>query len=264
MSTYAPIENQIQDELLSLPLDPEVLDIEEQLKADPTNPQLWMERGIALKKQHRNFRLAIDSYSTGLTYDPFYSLLYRHRGHAYVNIRRYREAAADFEMALRLDPSNWDSWYHLGLSYHLLGEFERALPVYENCLAISQNNADLLIAATDWYCMTLMKLGRLDEMKAAASRVTPDMSLTKEGDGYFQRVLVYNGSRMLEDVYQEGLAKDDHMFCTTVYGLAVYAEYALGDKTRANAILGEIVNNKSTLWAGFAEHAAYEDLKKSN
>jgi tetratricopeptide (TPR) repeat protein len=259
MPDFASESNQIQEELEPLPKSDEVLESEERLAASPTDPKLWMERGLALRKQ-RNLRLAIDSYSIGLTYDPFFMLLYRHRGHAYVNIRRYREAAADFEMALRLDPSNWDSWYHLALSYHLMGDLERALPVYERCLSITRDN-DLLAAAMDWYCLTLMKLGRFDEMRASASRVSPDMEITSEGDGYFQRVLVYNGTRTIDDVYAEALAKDDHMFCTTAYGLAVYASLVLHDHERARSILREI-RDKSTVWSGFAEHAAYEDLRE--
>ena len=35
--------------------------------------------------------------------------------HAYINTGRYAEAAADFEFALRLDPTNVDCWYHLAL-----------------------------------------------------------------------------------------------------------------------------------------------------
>ena len=81
----------------------------EAVAADPTNAEKYMALGLALRGQ-MFFREALEAYSIGLTYDPFMSLLYRHRGHAYVNLGQYQEAAADFEMGLRIDPKNWDCW----------------------------------------------------------------------------------------------------------------------------------------------------------
>lgn len=80
----------------------------EAVAADPTNAEKYMALGLALRGQ-MFFREALEAYSIGLTYDPFMSLLYRHRGHAYVNLGQYQEAAADFEMGLRIDPKNWNA-----------------------------------------------------------------------------------------------------------------------------------------------------------
>lgn len=63
---------------------------------DETLRSTW-QLGLPLRGQ-MFFREALEAYSIGLTYDPFMSLLYRHRGHAYVNLGQYQEAAADFEM----------------------------------------------------------------------------------------------------------------------------------------------------------------------
>ena len=145
----------------------------EAVAADPTNAEKYMALGLALRGQ-MFFREALEAYSIGLTYNPFMSLLYRHRGHAYVNLGQYQEAAADFEMGLRIDPKNWDCWYHLGLSYHLMGSYERALKAYETCYALSPTD-EYRICTTDWYCMTLMKMGRIDDMRKAAARIHADM-----------------------------------------------------------------------------------------
>lgn len=64
----------------------------EAIAADPTNAEKYMALGLALRGQ-MFFREALEAYSIGLTYDPFMSLLYRHRGHAYViwgSIRKLR------------------------------------------------------------------------------------------------------------------------------------------------------------------------------
>ena len=273
MAERASKSNQIQEEINSLPVPKEIQEIKDRLAANPTDVQLLMELGIACKKYQMDVRSAIEYYSIGLTYDPFNMLLYRHRGHAYINIRRYKEGAADLEMALRLDPVHWENWYHLALAYHLMGDFERAVPVYEKCLEVSTlknqsilsrgTNDDLVIATTDWYCLTLMKLRRIDDFRRAAARVHKGMDVTDYSDGYFHRVLAYNGTSTVDEVYQLALQKDSHMFSTSVYGLAVYCEVVLGDKERALAIRKEITDKKSDLWSGFAELAAYEDLKNN-
>ena len=54
--------------------------------------------------------------------------------------------------------------------------------------------------------------------------------------------------------------KDDHMFATYSYGLAVYYEYVTGDKDKAKRILERIAQRDAT-WGGFAEHAAADRLK---
>lgn len=104
-------------------------------------------------------------------------------------------------MGLRIDPKNWDCWYHLGLSYHLMGSYERALKAYETCYALSPTD-EYRICTTDWYCMTLMKMGRIDDMRKAASRIHADME-PGMSEGYFDRVLVYNGTRNIDEVLAE-------------------------------------------------------------
>ena len=218
----------------------------------PENADAWMELGLELRKQML-FREALKAYSEGLSRQPFHSLLYRHRGHALVNIGCYAMGASDFEMCLRIDPDNWSAWYHLGLSYHLMGQYERACEAYAQCLKRSYDDYHK-ICCTDWYCMTLMKLGKLDEMRAIASRITKDMT-PGEAKGYFGRDLVYNGTNDPEQSLEEARRDNDHMFATGAYGIAVYYEYALGNEKRALEILREI-EERDTLWSGFAEQAA--------
>lgn len=211
----------------------------------------WMNLGLELRKQML-FREAIEAYSQGLCLEPFHSLLYRHRGHALVNIGCYAMGASDFEMCLRVDPSNWSAWYHLGLAYHLMGDYERACQAYKECMSRSYDDY-YKICCTDWYCMTLMKLGHLDEAKALASRITPDM---EPGDayGYLGRDLVYAGLRDPEEVLEEAYRDNDHMFATGAYGIAVYYEYMKHDEKRALEIL-HAIKERNTLWSGFAEQA---------
>ena len=250
-------ETQIQAESPALPLSEKASAIVSQIQAEPGNPSLYQQLGLALRGQLR-FRDAIQAYSIGLTIAPFNKELYRHRGHAYLNIRRYAEGAADFEMALRVDPEYWDALYHQGLCYYLLGQYERAKKSLARCIAVSKDDGSL-ISATDWYCLSLMHLGELDAMKEAASCIRPDM-IAGSGEGYFERCLAYNGTITLDEAMDIAKSRDDHMYATGAYGLGVYYQYVLGDTVKAKAIYESILA-KDTTWAGFAEHAAYESLK---
>lgn len=218
---------------------------------NPSCADDWMDLGLKLRKQML-FREAIDAYSRGLVCQPFYSQLYRHRGHALVNIGCYVMGASDFEMCLRIDPNNWSAWYHLGLSYHLMGEYTLANNAYAQCLNRSCDDYHK-ICCTDWYCMTLMKMGKIDQMHEIASHITKDMA-PGEAYGYFGRVLVYNGTNDPEQTLEQARKEDDHMFATGAYGIAVYFEYVLGNEKRAMEILREI-QKRNTVWSGFAEQA---------
>lgn len=225
--------------------------LQEKVCATPDCADSWMELGLELRKQML-MREAIEAYSCGLAVEPFHSMLYRHRGHALVNIGCYAAGASDFEMCLRIDPENWSAWYHLGLAYHLMGKYEKAVNAYAQCLSRSYDDYHK-ICCTDWYAMTLMKLGRLDEMKALTARITKDME-PGEAKGYWHRNLVYNGSCDPEEMLEEARRENDHMFATGAYGIAVYYEYVLGNQQRAMEILREI-EKRNTLWTGFAEQA---------
>ena len=71
-------EDQVQFRRSKLEFSPEVKEIEKQLEQDPTNVELWMQKGKALSKQSL-FVEAIEAYSMGLSYNPFHALTYRHR-----------------------------------------------------------------------------------------------------------------------------------------------------------------------------------------
>ena len=224
---------------------------------NPEDENNWIELGLELRKT-RHFKEAVYAYSVGLTYKPFECLLYRHRGHAYVNIGKYEEAASDFLMGTRLDPSNWDCWYHLGLSYHLLGDFKRAKKAYESCWAISYDG-DSKIACADWYYLTCLELNEKEEAHKYIDQINPDIEFDDDFSGaYYRRVMAYKGVLDPEKVYEDALKADDHVFATSTYGLAVNYEKN-GQLDKAMEIY-HLIEEKDKLWPGFAEHATKQRL----
>ena len=100
------------------PLSDAVLAVDKKIAEDPKNADLWMERGLRLAEQQL-MREAVEAFSKAISLDPFQGIYYRHRAHRYLSCWRFQDACADFTLASRLIPDNWDVWYHLGLSHYL-------------------------------------------------------------------------------------------------------------------------------------------------
>lgn len=246
---------QVHLERTDIPLDPLVLEAEANAKANPLDPEAWVRYGRALRRQQMH-REAIAAYCMGLSYNPFYPLLYRHRAHAYINIHQYREAAATFEIALRLDPTNWDCWYHQGLAYYLMGDYKRAERSLRACFDLEDE-----MAARDWLWLTLTRLGKNEEAAAVVACVNPGEE-DKHHKGYYNRVLVYAGKKSAEEVLALAENMDEHMYATYSYGIARWY-IAASQEEKALPILRRIAENES--WSGFAEQAAridYHQMKQ--
>ncbi len=250
-------ETQVHLNRSDLPFSEDVKKVEAQIEKDPHNPDLWMEKGLALSKQML-FREAIEAFSMGLTYNPFHALIYRHRGHRLLSIRRFHEAAFDLELSSRLDPGNWDTWYHLGLAYYLLKDYGRAEQAYKRCLDLTDRNEDTLVAVVDWYWMTLMRLGKKQEANELIGLVTED---TEPGENlsYKKRVLMYKGMIKPEELIEfEGADYPDLELATQGYGVANYYRQ-IGEKDKALALYRKIIEH-DTFWSAFGYLAALVDL----
>ncbi|WP_236687097.1 tetratricopeptide repeat protein [Ornithinibacillus californiensis] len=235
---------------------PEVLEIEKEIKETPSNPDLWMKKGLALSKSWQ-FREAIDAYSIALSYDPFHALVYRHRGHRFVSVGMYKEAAADFELSSRIDATNWDTWYHLGLAYYLLGDYERAENAYKRCLELTKSD-ELYVAIADWFWMTLKRLGKDQE---AEKLLIPISESTDPGENisYLRRLQLYKGMISSEELLSfDDAAHPDLELATQGYGLGVY--YLVNnEKEKAFELFHRIVK-ESTMWSAFGYLAAEAEL----
>ncbi len=250
---------QIQFERSNLELVEEVKEIDRKLTDNPAQPRLWMERGLALHGKQKLNREAAEAYSMGLTYNPFDSLLYRHRGHTCLNIGRYIEGAADLEMSVRIDPTNWDSWYHLGLAYYLLEDYVRSKKAFQRCLEYTYTE-DKYVAVVGWYWIALKHLGKDEAAAASVACVTNDSDV---GDNkcYWYRTMVYNGSLAPETAIDMVRMQDDHMFGASIYGIACYYEFS-GEMEKSRTLLEEIVSRREDTWCGFAKHAARLHLNR--
>ena len=237
--------------------------IQKEIEKNPSNTELWMKKGLELAKQ-MHFREAIEAYSIGLSHNPFHALSLRHRGHRLISTYRFEEAAFDFELSSRLDPSNWDTWYHLGLAYYLIGYFKRANIAYSRCLEMTKKNQEELVAIVDWKWLTLMRLGKAEEAKEVLQLVD-EKTEPGENTVYKERVLMYKGHIKPESILESitGYADDDFgdfELATQGYGVAMYY-YFNGDIEKTLDLFKRILKH-DTFWSAFGFIAAYQDEKR--
>lgn len=237
----------------------EVKEIQKLIKMDIENTDLWMKKGLELAKQ-MHFREAIESYSIGLSYNPFHALSLRHRGHRLLSTYRFQEAVSDFELSSRIDPKNWDTWYHLGLAYYLIGDFERANNAYTRCFEITRHDQDELVAIVDWKWLTLMRLGREEEARKILDYVSND---TESGENhvYKNRIMLYKGELKPEEVldYNDKEFADLEL-ATQGYGVAMY--YYFNGQQEKTFELFDLILKNDTYWSAFGYLAAYQDQKR--
>jgi Flp pilus assembly protein TadD len=104
--------------------------------ADTTRAQARRayEQGVQ-RIQARDYAGALQSLTQTIQLEPTLSVAYTARGSAYIGLRRYAEAAVDYEYALRLAPDAASPLYGLGESYRMLGRNAEARSYYERYIS---------------------------------------------------------------------------------------------------------------------------------
>ena len=235
---------------------------------------IWVGRRLAYLGRYRE---SINAFTDGIRKHPRDARFYRHRGHRYITIRRFDQAIADLQKAAQLTRGKPDEvepdgqpnernipigslqsniCYHLGLAYYLKGDFERALPVYKQCAAES-NNPDRLVSVSHWLYMTLRRLGRAKEAEAVLEPISIGLDVI-ENVSYHKLLLMYRGDISPEELIAEKLAGNDSP--TIRYGIANWYLYN-GDVARARPLFERIVAEDP--WPSFGEIAAEAELQAS-
>jgi tetratricopeptide (TPR) repeat protein len=234
---------------------------------------IWLGRRLAYLG---GYRAAIDMFSRGIELHPDDARMYRHRGHRWITVRELDRAIADFERAAELirgqrdeiepdgAPNEFDIptstlqsniWYHLALAHYLKHDFERALPAWEQALAVSTND-DMLVATSDWLYMTLRRLGRAAEAQAVLEPIGADMRIL-ENHAYHRRLLMYKGE-LEPDALLAIDTEDAIQLATYGYGVGNWYLYN-GEPDRAEAIFRRMLGSSS--WAAFGYIAAEAELR---
>lgn len=272
------------DTLRPAPLPPEtrarferqLADARAAAEADPgsADAAIWVGRRTAYLGRYNE---AIRIFSEAIARHPRDARLYRHRGHRWITTRRFREAERDLARAASLVEGRPDEvepdglpnarniptstlqsniWYHLGLARYVQGDFTGALDAYRRCMAVS-TNPDMMVATTYWLYLTLRRLGRHEEARAALAPVRRDLEIIENGS-YHRLLLVFRGELPADSVRGTGgdAALDD---ATTGYGLGAW-HLAEGRGAEAEALFRRVIANGN--WPSFGFVAAEAELAR--
>ncbi len=248
-----------------IPLSEEVKAIDVKIKADPDNADLWMERGLALAKQLL-FRESVESFSNAIALNPFCGIYYRHRAHRNLSCWRIEDARADFTIASRLIPDNWEVWYHLALTNFLLKDLKKAEIAYRRCYELS-TTLELKVAVSDWYWITLQRLGKPDEAQKLLDAMKPAFENPDFNPGadevYYQRLKMYAGIITPEELMEIRDNYDSLVHKLTIsFGLANYLRIT-GKEQQAEEILSWMRQaGEEDYYYAFAYIAALMDKQK--
>ena len=257
-------------------LTAQLKEAQKRYEANPNDPDalIWYGRRLAYLWRYRE---AVQVFSRGIKQFPNDARMFRHRGHRYITLRQFDRAIADLEKAAKLiqgqndeiepdgQPNKYNIprstlhsniWYHLGLAYYLKGDYENALRAYRECLKVSKND-DMLCATVDWLYMTLRRMSREEEARAALEPIREDMEIL-ENTAYHRRLLMYKGLLSPDSLLNLQNASELDM-ATYGYGVGNWYYYN-GNKERAREIFEKVVAGR--FWPAFGYIAAEADLRR--
>jgi tetratricopeptide (TPR) repeat protein len=235
---------------------------------------IWLGRRLAYLGRYND---AIATYTRGIALHPDDARLYRHRGHRYITVRRFDEAIADLSRAadiVRGTPDEVEEdgapnayniptstlqsniFYHLALAHYLRGDFERALPVWQEAMTVSTND-DMMVATSDWLYMTLRRLGREEEAAQVLVPINAEQRIL-ENTAYHRRLLMYKGE-IPADSLLNVQSTDPVQLATYGYGVANWYLYN-SETERAESLFRRILEQPN--WAAFGYIAAEAELAR--
>jgi tetratricopeptide (TPR) repeat protein len=190
------------------------------------------------------YQESIAIYTNGLRAFPQSAMLYRHRGHRYISVRRFEAAERDMARANELLGGDFNILYHLGLARWLLGDFAGALAPYKECLEVAGSD-EHRVAIAYWLYLTLLRLGRIEEAAAHLG----SFSAKEEGENvhYFNVLRMWKGEQSEQDVLAL-MDSSDYNLATMSYGLGVW-HLIEGRRDQARSYFESILS--SSYWSAF-------------
>ncbi|MHC5212610.1 MAG: tetratricopeptide repeat protein [Planctomycetota bacterium] len=248
-------------------------------RPDDVAAMVWVGRRLAYLGR---FRDAVDVYTEALLRHPDEPHLLRHRGHRWITLREFDRAVTDLARAAErmqgrpdeIEPDGQPNargvplstlkgniLYHLGLAHFLRGDFEAALPVWQQARAAAQND-DGVCSTAYWLHNTLRRLGRHAEAAAVAAAIRPDMDVVENG-AYHRQLLAFAARGhpvALLDAVPPGTASSVE-FATLGYGIGNWL-LCEGDADGAAEVYARVLAGEA--WPAFGHIAAEADVARGD
>lgn len=242
-------------------------------ESNPTDLEslIWYGRRTAYLGHYQN---AIAIFTYGIEKFPNEPKLYRHRGHRYISIREYEKAISDLEKAAELiqnasneiEPDGMPNalnipvstlhgniYYHLGLAYYLVQDYEKAFDAYLKCRETG-SNYDNIVSSTHWLYMIQQRMGNPEKAMEMLAPIHADSTVI-ENQSYADLCRLYKGWLPMDSLIQQGPGGNPSNDAVR-YGVANWHLYH-GDTIQAKSMLEALLNTKS--FASFGYLAAEQD-----
>lgn len=231
--------------------------LQSQLNANPQSAAGYIPLGVA-QSAVRQYHEAIGTFSRGMQLAPNDAVLYRYRGHRYISVRQFDSALADLEHGNRLDTTNYDIWYHLGVARFVTGNFGGAADAFTRAQAMAPND-DELAGSTDWLWMSASRAGRPADAAQALTRLHPDMhTRITTATAYLKRLDLYRG--LVQPGTMFGPADtSDIQKATLSYGIGDWY-LVRGDSAEARRWFQRSLDSGG--WPAFGFIAAEQEIKR--
>lgn len=232
---------------------------------------IWYGRRTAYLGQYQQ---AIAIFSKGIEKFPSEPKLYRHRGHRYISIREFDKAIADLEKAAELiqgtpneiEPDGMPNalnipvsslhgniYYHLGLAYYLVGDYEKAYQAYLKCRD-SGSHYDNIVSSTHWLYMIQLRMGNSAKADSLLAPIHGDSTVI-ENQSYADLCRLYKGWIPVDSLIQQGPGGNPSNDAVR-YGVANWYLYH-GDTAMAKNMMEGLLETNS--YASFGYVAAEQD-----
>ena len=198
------------------------------VERDPRDPRGFLFRGQLHEMQGRH-RQAIADYDALLTLNPNVVEVYNRRGSEHFKLGHIEASIADFDRAIELNPGQEPYHWQRGISYYYAGLYEKGRAQFQSHQQV--NAIDVENAVWHFLCGA-----RLEGVRKARQAL-----LNIEGDPRVPMMEIYRlfkGEGTIDEVMRAALAGDGdpearnrQLFYAHLY-LGLYHE-ALGDETEA-------------------------------
>jgi len=125
----------------------------------------WLEEGYALNDLKR-YEEALAACDQAIRLDPNFVGAYYSKGYALNDLKRYEEALAAYDQAIRLDPNFAKAYNNKGIALYNLKRYEEAIAVYDQAIRLDPNFAK----AYNNKGIALERLGKKTEAQQAHAR----------------------------------------------------------------------------------------------
>ncbi len=110
------------------------------IKADPSIPDPWNNRGVAFRNLGKYVQ-AVASFTRALNLSPNSSIVWNGKGESLYRLGKLPEAMECFNRSIRLDPSA-PAWYNKGVILSGLGRYNEALDCYNQSIPLDPYDAE--------------------------------------------------------------------------------------------------------------------------